>query len=359
MNKCTAFFLILLRLAIGWHFFAEGYHKLEGYWHGPTETVLGKSKPFSSAGYFREGTGPLARVIRKETGDPDNEALALLTPENGKTPPLLAKKWGDYVRRFAAYYGLNDEQRKKAEDALKKTESDAVEWLMRTEANAKNFQAKTQEGRLPVPARLAEYKDKLAEWMDSKNSRFVSMGSAAESQRLHDVKAEVVRLRVGLLNDLNEYTQDLRKELEKIPTAEQKKEAETKGQPPQPETPNEKQEWIDLATMYGLTILGACLLVGLFSRLSALLAALFLLSTYLCFPPFPWLPAAPNNEGYYLFVNKNLIEMLALLALATTASGRWFGLDAVIHALFFGRRRPAAPPSPPQPSRQPPLIRMP
>jgi hypothetical protein len=26
---------------------------------------------------------------------------------------------------------------------------------------------------------------------------------------------------------------------------------------------------------------------------------------------------------------------------ATTASGRWFGLDALIHALFFGRRRSA------------------
>jgi uncharacterized membrane protein YphA (DoxX/SURF4 family) len=99
------------------------------------------------------------------------------------------------------------------------------------------------------------------------------------------------------------------------------------------------QKWIDLSTMYGLTVLGACLLLGLFSRTAAVLSAGFLLSTYLCFPPFPWLPAAPNNEGYYLFVNKNLIEMLALLALATTASGRWFGLDAVIHALFFGRRR--------------------
>ena len=57
-------------------------------------------------------------------------------------------------------------------------------------------------------------------------------------------------------------------------------------------------------------------------------------------PPFPWLPTAPNNEGYYLFVNKNVIECLALLALATTASGRWLGLDALIHWMLFGGRRP-------------------
>lgn len=384
MNRFTAFFLILLRLAIGWHFFAEGYHKLEGYWRGPTETVVGKSKPFSSAGYFREGTGPLAKYIRQQVGDPDEEALALLTPQPAqsfdaplytRTPPLLHEEWNDFVRRFEDYYHLDDEpkpskkhlnvyvavvsqsqpltvlpylsyclrsQRKEAEDALIQTEDDAVRWLTSKKVSEKNFKATTQEGQLPVPSRLALYKQKLEQWMEPKHSHLVSIGSDAESLRLHNIKADVVRQRVGLLNDLDEYTQQLRKELEKIPTTEQKKAASSKGKTPQPESPGkDKQKWIDLATMYGLTILGACLLVGLFSRTACLLAAGFLLMTYLCMPPFPWLPTPPNNEGYYLFVNKNAIEMLALLALATTASGRWFGLDALIHAIFFGPRRPA------------------
>jgi uncharacterized membrane protein YphA (DoxX/SURF4 family) len=351
MNRFTAFFLILLRLAIGWHFLAEGFHKLESYWRGPTETVVRKSTPFTSAAYFGEGTGPLAQIIRQQVGDPDDEALCLLAPQTAespsaglhtRTPPLLHTKWSDYVKRFRDFYQLDDEQRKKAEDALTNTENDAVRWLTSTKVNAKNFQRKTQEGQLPVPARLALYKEKLAEWREPKHSHLVSIGSDAESVRLHNIKAEVVRLRVGLLNDLDEYTQNLRKELEKLPTAEQKKAAASKDKPPQPEPDNEKQKWIDLATMYGLTILGACLLVGLFSRTACVLAAAFLLMTYLCMPPFPWLPTAPNNEGYYLFVNKNVIEMLALLALATTCSGRWFGLDALIHAIFFGPRRSAA-----------------
>lgn len=356
MNKLTAFFLILLRLAIGWHFAAEGYHKLEGYWRGSTETVVNKSKPWSSAGYFREGTGPLAKFIRQEVGDPDEEALKLLTPKRAespnaaphtRTPSLLDQEWSEYVRRFGDYYDLSTEQRQKAEEALKKTEDAVVSWLTRKEANEKNFTAKTQEGRLPVPVRVMLYKQKLEELSEPKHSHLVSIGSDAESVRLHNVKAEVVRLRVGLLNDLDEYTQDLRKELDKIPTPEQKKAAESKGQEPQPEPPGnekEKQKWIDLSTMYGLTILGACLIVGLFTRLSCVLAAGFLLMTYLSMPPFPWLPSAPNNEGFYLFVNKNVIEMLALLALATTASGRWLGLDAAIHWALFGRRRPMTPP---------------
>jgi uncharacterized membrane protein YphA (DoxX/SURF4 family) len=355
MNKLTAFFLILLRLAIGWHFFAEGYHKLDGYWRGPTETVIGKSKPFSSAGYFREGTGPLAQYIRQEVGDPDQEALKLLKPKpaesssappHERTPPLLHQQWSDYVHRFEDYYNLDDEQKKKADAALTKAEDNVVRWLTRTAADEKNLKSKTQEGRLPVPARLAQYKQKLEELSEPKHSRLVSIGSDAESARLHNVKAEVVRLRTSLLNELDEYTQELKKELEKVPSDEQKQAAQSKGNVPQPgPPPNPKQHWIDLAAMYGLAILGACLILGLFSRTACLLSAAFLVMTYLCMPPFPWLPSAPNNEGYYLFVNKNVIEMLALLALMTTRSGYWFGVDAIIHWMLFGRRRPAPPPA--------------
>jgi uncharacterized membrane protein YphA (DoxX/SURF4 family) len=342
MNKFTALFLILLRLTIGWHFFAEGFRKLEGSGHVPTVTVIGKSKPFSSAGYFREGAGPLAKIIRQEVGDPDEEALQLLTPDpHTGTPPLLHQEWADYIHHYCDYYSLNDDQRNKAEEARIKAEAAVVSWLTSKTVDEKNFKAKTQEGRLPVPLRLEQYKHKLEELSEPKHSHLVSIGSDAESVRLHSVKAEAVRLRVGLLNDLDEYTQDLRKDLEKIPTREQRQEAENKGKPPEPQPPageNTKQKWIDLATMYGLTILGVCLMFGLFTRLSCLLAAGFLVMTYLIHPPFPWLPSAPNNEGYYLFVNKNVIECLALLALATTSSGRWLGLDALIHWMLFGGR---------------------
>lgn len=347
MNKLTAFFLLLLRLAIGWHFAAEGYHKLDGYWKGTTETVVGKpNKPFTSAAYFREGAGPLAKYIRKEVGDPDEEALGLLTPTAPpkRVPPLLAQEWGDYVHRFGDYYGFNEDQRQKADKALKMAEEAVADWLTRTQVDDKNYLSTTQEGRLPAPVRLEQYKRKREELTESKHSHLVAIGSDAESVRLHDIKAEVVRLRVGLLNDLDEYTQDLRKELEKIPTSEQKQEAEGKGKPPQPQPPaaeSDKQKWIDRITIYGLTIIGACLILGLFTRLSCLAAASFLVMTYLCVPPFPWLPLPPNNEGFYLFINKNVIEALALLALATTASGRWLGLDALIHWMLFGNRRPA------------------
>jgi len=66
--------------------------------------------------------------------------------------------------------------------------------------------------------------------------------------------------------------------------------------------------------------------------------ALFLLLFFLAMPPFPGWPENPRAEGHYLFINKNIIEMLALLALATTRSGRWVGLDGLVQFLSPRRR---------------------
>jgi uncharacterized membrane protein YphA (DoxX/SURF4 family) len=100
--------------------------------------------------------------------------------------------------------------------------------------------------------------------------------------------------------------------------------------------------FIDFTTRWGLVVVGWLLLIGLFSRPACVAGAAFLTMIYLSTPAFPWLPTPPNVEGHYLFVNKNVVELLALLALATTASGRWFGLDALL-AWMSGRLRPATP----------------
>jgi hypothetical protein len=54
---------------------------------------------------------------------------------------------------------------------------------------------------------------------------------------------------------------------------------------------------------------------------------------YLTAAPFPWLPEPSRVEGHYYFVNKNLVEMLALLVLASTPSGCWVGLDGLVRFL--------------------------
>ena len=68
--------------------------------------------------------------------------------------------------------------------------------------------------------------------------------------------------------------------------------------------------------------------------------------TYLAVPALPWLPTGPPGEGNYLFVNKNVIEMLALFALAGIPTGRWFGVDALVVLGLEGRRGGTKVPAP-------------
>ena len=86
------------------------------------------------------------------------------------------------------------------------------------------------------------------------------------------------------------------------------------------------------------------LLLGLVTRLACVAGAAFLLMFFLAMPPLPGWPEGPRTEGHYLFINKNVIEMLALLVLATTRSGRWCGLDGLVQFLNPWRWRKAPEP---------------
>ncbi len=97
----------------------------------------------------------------------------------------------------------------------------------------------------------------------------------------------------------------------------------------------------DRLTILGLTILGFCLICGLLTRFSAVMAAIMLFSFYLAMPPLPGLPPAPGPE-HSLIVNKNLIEVIALLAIAAFPSGYWFGFDKFVARLWRRRRRDIA-----------------
>jgi uncharacterized membrane protein YphA (DoxX/SURF4 family) len=94
-------------------------------------------------------------------------------------------------------------------------------------------------------------------------------------------------------------------------------------------------ERMDWYTRWTLTAVGAMLLMGLFTRVACLVAVGFLVMTYLTHPPFPWLPLPPGTEGNPLFINKNVIEALALMVILVHPTGKWLGIDAIIHRCLF------------------------
>lgn len=369
MNSFTKIFLVLLRLAIGWHFLVEGFEKIQSVdLVGPTT----RNRPWSSAGFLRESSGTFAPFFRQQAGDPDLAAIERIrvpglvdnwrawnlpgdlarikserlgsgpNPNKGTRPgelipPALEKDWREYFDRFAKHYDIPDDddhktQRGRVEAAFEQAKDEVVLWMMGGAWEAeKTFQGTTARLQVTVPDRLQEYVTKLKEIQDIEANRIPAFGKDVSGAKFRTLKADLAKFRTDLMDDLDK---PLKEALDNTLEPEQAK----KGSPPVPElTGWRKYANRDALVRFGLFAVGACLLLGLFSRLSCVLGAAFLLTLVLAMPALPTLPENIKTEGHYLFVNKNMIEMLALLALATTRSGCWFGLDGLVQ--FLNPRR--------------------
>ena len=76
------------------------------------------------------------------------------------------------------------------------------------------------------------------------------------------------------------------------------------------------------------------LILGLFTRLASLAGIGFILMFYLAAPPLIGYFYSIPSEGSYLIVNKNLVELCALAVIFVTGSGKFAGLDRIIHGLI-------------------------
>ena len=94
---------------------------------------------------------------------------------------------------------------------------------------------------------------------------------------------------------------------------------------------------VDVIVPVGLLLVGLSLIVGLFTQAGCAGAAVLLLMFYLSAIPTTGLPQT-GAEGAYLIVNKNLIELAAVLVVASFRTGRIAGLDVL------RSRRAALPP---------------
>jgi uncharacterized membrane protein YphA (DoxX/SURF4 family) len=103
-----------------------------------------------------------------------------------------------------------------------------------------------------------------------------------------------------------------------------------------------RMQQINFAVTYGLTAIGFCLLIGCFTRLAALGGVCFMAFVVMTQPAWPTI-YPPDPLSHAMLINKDFIELLALLVLSTTAVGRWGGVDYWIHSLivepYRARRR--------------------
>jgi thiosulfate dehydrogenase (quinone) large subunit len=84
---------------------------------------------------------------------------------------------------------------------------------------------------------------------------------------------------------------------------------------------------------WGLILIGAGLIVGLFTRVATWSGMLLLVFYYVSHPPIIGLNYALPSEGSYFIIDKVVIEFLAMGVLALFPTGYAIGLDR----FFFGR----------------------
>jgi uncharacterized membrane protein YphA (DoxX/SURF4 family) len=335
INGLACFFLVALRLTIGWHFLVEGVHKIQTHREGLTTT----NTPWTGAGFFREGIGPAAQFARQTLHLDDADSLARIKAKDHRLPEAINAEWDDYFNRFVLHYGLTKEQEGAAAAKLEESKTKLRAWVSgEVPSEVKKVVAwGTETVKETVPDRLAEYEAKINQAAEAIARRLPEFNADVEKTRLRTLKTDAQRILTELLNDLDSRTAEMKKSLSDVLTAEQRE----KG--PVPDSTSRKPiEWLDQATMWGHAILGGCLLLGLFSRLASFLLALFLLSVTLIAPALPYAPLPPGSIGFYLYVNLYVIEMLALFALASMPTGRWFGLDTLVYAITQRPSRPLA-----------------
>lgn len=84
---------------------------------------------------------------------------------------------------------------------------------------------------------------------------------------------------------------------------------------------------VDFLNIWGLILVGAGLIFGLFTRIAAAAGALMLLFYFTAYPPVPGYMTGVPVEGSYLWVNKTLIEFFVLLGYIFITPDNHFSLD--------------------------------
>jgi uncharacterized membrane protein YphA (DoxX/SURF4 family) len=300
---------VLLRVAVGWHFLYEGLWKIESWREG--------TKKFSAEGYIANSSGPFRRWFRSHLDDPDG--LERLQPAG------VVARWERTIAELDRKYGLTEEQKTSAQKKIRELEL-AKEAFFNDPANQ---------------SKIAGYHEEMEKVIEHEKSEPAFLREHAGVRR-----KELIKTRDELFGTIDAWNNSLREHVMGELNPEQIARESTEdvgGLADRLNLPfdlNRSEDGlynINRATMLGLTVCGGLLLIGLFSRLSAFGAALLVASFYICNPAPPLGAGMPGDPGHYFYVNKELVECLAALVLATIPTGRWLGLDALIRGLLTRR----------------------
>ncbi|MBI1903824.1 MAG: hypothetical protein HYS13_22195 [Planctomycetia bacterium] len=296
---CAVFVLVLLRVAIGWHFFYEGKWKYKN---------PDRAREAATA-YLSQSRGPLAERYRALVPD--------FYGEERLSPAAMIARWQIYVKRAESHFGFDEQQRVTADGYLKLREAALNNLVQPTDPDTKKPQ---------LDREIAYYLAELKKWREEEKdpaAAEIPFESKRHWERLLELKSKIK----PWLDEIDALDASLKKSVQNIATAEQR----AKAGPLADDEPF--LSTLETGTTWTLLIAGFCLIVGLLSRPAALAGAVWML-TAVVLPQLAMpstFPLPPPTAGHNLLVTKEMIEMLALVLLAAVPSGRWGGLDFFLY----------------------------
>lgn len=336
--------LMLLRVVVGFHFFKEGTNKIA-------------SGNFSAEPFLKAATGPWAPFFHSMIEDHDGSKLLCLKRDGESGDPELDPKltfaiWDDFLDEVYWHYQFGDERldqilvqrRKNMADEIKSARSRKDRSVNTKELELKREQDLTSLNTLRQQQELAEeilatHSEELQDWLAINRNELRAYFGTSERvngfDRDGDSRSEVAIHVDSLKDQVDTIKQDRQKQLygwsAEVEAIWDSYESAINGlavdrqalrKPVQLHRPyrqsNSRISWVNRIIPWFDTIVGALLIIGLFTRLASAAGAAFLLSVIATQPP--WIPGA---QPTYLYA----IELVALIVIFATLAGRMGGLD--------------------------------
>lgn len=306
----TVIALVALRLTIGWHFFYEGVWK------------VANSDEFSALPFLNLAKGPFAPIFYSMTPDLEGRIRMQIDEKSGTIPCEAYKQaWKEQREYVEKNYNLSDKQKEDIE-VIYNQYTDSLDTFLA----AKYDDVKGYFNSL----------DRLNK--DKRNGN----DGPEQFKRQWD---EMMKLRGemnGWINAIEGLGDEMTKAFEGVlieEDASANQVLEGKHLPKIIPT-TDRMPWgitfpfasytdfLNFTITWALTAIGFCLITGFCTRLANLGGAAFLCMVCATQPAWPTIyPFDHPVLGHALIVDKNFVEMIAMLALATLPVGRWAGLD--------------------------------
>lgn len=314
--------LVALRLALGCHFLYEGVWKIT------------HADEFTAEPFLSQAKGPVSCLFYAMLPDIDGrQRLQIEVDSHGKpsiNSDALTTRWNDIRQQFVEYYrpagASADEQaayeqlQRKAEDTYNKF---CEKFNTYSEANADD---------------IATYFKSLDRFEQDKERK---QAAPFQKQRRWERMMELRHEAEKWIKDIEAQEKSFHNSLYSLLTEQQKEKGRV------PKSWNilrwDRMDQINFAVTYGLTAIGICLMLGFFTPLAALGGAAFMCFVVMTQPAFPTIfPHDPPVVGHALLINKDFVEMVALLVVSAASAGRWGGLDFFLYRFiinpFLARR---------------------